>query len=452
MSGPKVVRVVTREELAVRCQAAMAGLRAVARALESRLRNEGNQAQAVAALAGRLQAVADDLAALRVNGLEARIQALTTFVRGEIDRIDSEAAKRAERKRQNDRRMLDTARALARALGQNSASGPALVKALDAAKGFEQSALDQLGSATEAAYSELKGRLQTESKARADVGMASRLLAGQDNTLVRWAADNAVEAKADARIERLLAQMQVLGENVSPLARRAYDLAQAEDSNDKAARVDSLVLELAEAASRAGRLATLKAKAASLKESLSTLVGNFDRLARDLEQVIAGSDEVALKRAIDQAEQALEKSLADTAATARRRAVLDGLKGLGYAVHESMETAWVKNGRVVLSRPDDQDYGVELGANPDAANMQVRLVGVARPSKPRSSQRDTAVEQKWCSEFERLRQHAATLGTQIEIKRAEGVGAVPVRTVENADLERARIADVARSSPQTLKK
>ena len=48
------------------------------------------------------------------------------------------------------------------------------------------------------------------------------------------------------------------------------------------------------------------------------------------------------------------------AATARRRAVLGGLAKLGYEVRETMATAWANDGRLVLRKPNANDYGIEL--------------------------------------------------------------------------------------------
>jgi hypothetical protein len=40
-----------------------------------------------------------------------------------------------------------------------------------------------------------------------------------------------------------------------------------------------------------------------------------------------------------------------------------------------MCTAWAQDGRLVVCKPNTADYGIELGASPDVARLQVRVVG-----------------------------------------------------------------------------
>jgi hypothetical protein len=41
-------------------------------------------------------------------------------------------------------------------------------------------------------------------------------------------------------------------------------------------------------------------------------------------------------------------------------------------VREGMGTAWTRNGRFVVKKPNATDYGVELAAPEDASRLQVR--------------------------------------------------------------------------------
>jgi hypothetical protein len=93
-----------------------------------------------------------------------------------------------------------------------------------------------------------------------------------------------------------------------------------------------------------------------------------------------------------------------------------------------METAWARDGRLIVTKPGRSDYGVELGAPPDASRLQLRLVGAETPSAPRTSSRDKDEEIMWCGEFQRLRAIVIAQGGGIEIERAVVAGAQAVKS------------------------
>jgi hypothetical protein len=120
------------------------------------------------------------------------------------------------------------------------------------------------------------------------------------------------------------------------------------------------------------------------------------------------------------------------AAEERRRVVLEGLASLGYEVSEGMMTAWVAGGRVVLRKPANPGYGVELSDGSQADVMQVRAVGIGNPVEVRDAGRDRDMEAIWCSEFGRLQSLVAKAGGSVVIEGARPVGQFPLRVV--ADL------------------
>jgi hypothetical protein len=83
------------------------------------------------------------------------------------------------------------------------------------------------------------------------------------------------------------------------------------------------------------------------------------------------------------------------AAEERRRAVLEGLASLGYEVSEGMMTDWVSGGRIVLRKPANPGYGVDLSGGSQTDVMQVRAVGIGHPADPRDAGRDKDMETIW---------------------------------------------------------
>ena len=166
------------------------------------------------------------------------------------------------------------------------------------------------------------------------------------------------------------------------------------------------------------------ATAETLKEAAAVLAG------------IDGAPE-SLGVVEEQAKAVLARSRADLTAHARRHAVLTGLATLGYQVTEVMETAWVRNGRVVLKKASQPGYGIEIGGGADAARLQVRSVAFRSASATVDPGRDRDAETMWCGDLARLRLQFAADGGEIVIERALAVGATPLRvvadTMEEAD-------------------
>lgn len=216
---------------------------------------------------------------------------------------------------------------------------------------------------------------------------------------------------AERRLDALLAELGILAGGAGDFARKAELAAHETDASRRALLTDSLVIDAAaQVAAVRGREATL----ARLREAAASLGGLLSREAVALRARMSaaadGDPELGVPM-IAEAGALVEADARDTASLARRRAVLSGLASLGYKVRESMASAWERDGRIVVRKPDATDYSVELGAPADAARLQVRLVGSEQPSSPRNARRDTDQETIWCSEFDLSRRNSPEPGT-----------------------------------------
>jgi len=120
--------------------------------------------------------------------------------------------------------------------------------------------------------------------------------------------------------------------------------------------------------------------------------------------------------------------------------LLEGLSKLGYDVRQGMETAWVRNGSIVLESPSYQGYGVEVGGDPSGM-VQLRTVKFGGSDLP-NAEADKTAETEFCSSFDKLRDGIAGAGGDIAIVRALRVGTTPVKQVS------APTAEVATEAPQ----
>jgi hypothetical protein len=150
-------------------------------------------------------------------------------------------------------------------------------------------------------------------------------------------------------------------------------------------------------------------------------------MAKRLETAIASNDPDPAAELAREALDLVAAEMRARAAAARRRAIFTGLAALGYEVREGMATAWARDGRIVVRKPDAMDYGVELGAPEDMARLQVRVVKAEGASSDAARDRDA--ETTWCAEFERLRSLLAKQGAELSLERALDPGTQPVKIV-----------------------
>jgi hypothetical protein len=107
-----------------------------------------------------------------------------------------------------------------------------------------------------------------------------------------------------------------------------------------------------------------------------------------------------------------------------------------------MATAWAKDGRLIVRKAGETDYGVQLSAPEDLSKLQVQLVGSDQPASPRDKTRDQDREVSWCSDLDRLRSLVASAGGDVSLAHALAPGAHPVKTVPSAILAPEYVAGV----------
>ena len=393
MSGPKVVRVRSREELADQCYAMIDLLRVSVQECEAFSRHHETldeasvrrRAGVVAELIAQTGAGAFDAVRKRCASEQEHVQ----FERAELERkiVGREAAD-AKRKRREE------------AIGQ--IKGQLGLKAEDLGRGTET----------------------TESQRK----LADALGAEVDGVEIL--------AQRDDRLEQLLAEIRVLDASSEgkALLETAGQLSSERDPTRYKMRMDSVGLEWAkrkqEIAARAARIA--RARKASL---------GLARISDEAAQGMRRRVEIALvapdvsEEVVAEADAFLVRHAQDAAATHRRRAVLQGLATLGYEVKQDLMTATPLDGRIVVKKPASSGYGIEVMMPKGAPRFQVKVVSFKGATEARSPARDRDAETSWCSEFSKLQAMLKKNGTDLTIEQAKGIGAVPVAEVAMSDTE-----------------
>lgn len=420
MSGPKVVRIVTREELVEICQGHLARVDAAhAEWIRIGRRNNCIDEEAIAEGQKRRQALAALLAANRFMDVQKHAPIEEAYLRRDMqDRLEKVAAAQAEA-RSRERRASDAGKTLLRLL---QAAGSQLESSLE--RGLFAGDADALATGF---------RLLAESSA-ATVRTSNELAAGlrdegSKRTFVQWMEELPSEP-ADASIERIehrIAEIALTLDAATTADMRArLDEAKTAPRARRSLLIDGLEVESArrlEAARHRGailedlRLLIAECEAASLVVAAG-LDGTATATVAELEGLAART------------RTALDVHRAAKAAAARRDALLKGLSELGYEVTEGMSTTTAEDGRLVMRSVSRPGYGVEIASVDAADRMQVRPVAFQNGGFGPDRARDRDAETIWCGDVSRLQESLAQWGGELAIERALPVGAVALKRIE----------------------
>ena len=431
MSGPKVVRVVTREELEAICRRQLALVRSAAAELARVLSSGGLLTDAIDSdIRTRISGLENQAQVGNFAIVQAQAPSLVLFLRAETKRhrdiaISKAAAAHAERQQ-----ILDAAASVSSALRRGGFPvAPELSEFIRTGSRKKLEELRAMRPVIDEGFRSLV-KLQPQKGPVASQVMAERLSRGvAQESLAQWLAGRAPGDDRSSRLSKLLAELEVLGNPalLDEATQRAARIDQEEGEERRRLLTDSLLLDVSAMVRRLKENDLLRERVADVDAELSTLtskgVGALRSRLSALDVAGAGTDAL-----LAECRAFIDKAARDEASASRRRAVLLGLAGLGYEVREGMETAWAEEGRLVVAKPGATDYGVELAGPPDASRLQMRVVGAELPALPRSRERDTEQETIWCGDVTQLLDSVGRAGTAITIERALPVGAQPLGT------------------------
>jgi len=431
MSGPKVVRIVTREEIIAICKDHLAQLEASLQQWERiGRRNEVVSDKEVERARTRHAKLRALLAADRFTELQKQVPAEIAYLKGDNERRLAEAASRAASARLYGSRLTTMAHQMLErsAIGKKPLSDQLKrdLEAIVQSKGVDREGAEKV--LAEALASRAVGATPTLTPEQ--LALAERLR-GQEKSrsLEEWLQDtlpeaDAVSLKTDKAIEEL--SLVAGEEEAAPLLAR-YRSTMAEPAGRRRQMLsDTLMLEvgnaLASAKARAETMRTLELRAASLS-TIDT------PQARELTQrafkVLSARDATAADVLTKQISAVVEQERKVLAAKAQRAAVVSALKELGYEVREGMETAAPLDGKVILRRAANTEMGVEVAGIHAGGRVQFRPIRFGPATSVGDTRRDRDIETLWCSDFDHLKRQISGSG-ELFVEQARPVGAVPV--------------------------
>jgi hypothetical protein len=362
MSGPKVVRIVTREEIIAICEDHLAQVEVALQRWERVGRRnqvlDDEDVRRARKRQGELRAL---LAADRFTELQKQVPDEIAYLQSDTQRRLSEAASKAASKRLYESRLADFARqALEKGVRGQKPLSKGLKRELEAVvqvNGTDhqkaEAALAQL-LATEMASG--PAALTPEQRA-----LAERLRGGdQTRSLDEWLQDALTEADAHAlKTDKAIEELSLIAgeQEAAPLAARYRAVLAEPVGRRRQMLADTLMLDtvnaLAAVKATAEALRSLELKAASLA-SMDT--PQAKELAQRVAAAVAGRDAAAAQTLMKQVAAVVEQERKALAARARQSAIVNALKDLGYEVREGMQTATAQDSNVVVRRAANAEW------------------------------------------------------------------------------------------------
>ena len=375
MSGPKVVRIVTREEIIAICENLLRQLdQTIATWTSEGQRMEELPDPEIASTLGRRRELGDLLTRDAFADLQANVPDEIAFLLVDLERRRQRSVEKLVQARQRRRQGRINAATLIKALESRGAIVPSELRAL--ASGEEK-------PDTEAVLARALAMLSSKENGLTEAQQehAKRLMIEAPG-MEAWKAVT-VENPRIERIDHQIAELQSLigAEQAAVFNERLRTIETMSFDAHQHLQLDSMIIDLAN----------------TLKET---------RAQRAFPAEVTPP--------------ATEERFAES----RRKAILNGLAQLGYEVHEGMETAWANDGQIVAKKPSLPGYGVEIGGQARHGRIQVRAVAV---TADRDTRRDKDIETLWCGEFSRLQELLAEQGDNLIIERAMGVGTAPLK-------------------------
>ena len=435
MSGPKVVRIVTREEVLALCTAELARLdAALGDWTRAGLRSDCVFEEDIAAAAARRKELAGLLAADRFMDFQKAAGQEIAYLAADLQVRLAKVAEEKAAARAFARRQCEAARALLNAL--RTKAEPLAEDLAARLEAVTAGASDPAAMATGfAALSNAGDDGAAERKRLAELHRTE----DTGPSLAEWMRGQPlpVDEARLLKVDRRLAELQLVA-SLPPALLSAREAVENESQGRRRALLlDSLELDVG------GLVAAAKARAA-LASELNLVLAGLAALAPkrhaelDARRAKLASD-AGFAALLSEAKAEADEAMKAIAANARREAILSALLGLGYEVDEGMETAWATEGQLVLRNAARPDYGVEITGTAEVERLQMRAVAFEDGDAASADAfRDRDAETIWCTEVGALRQQLAQAGTDLDIIKARAIGEVPLKRVKGRKAEERR--------------
>ncbi len=246
------------------------------------------------------------------------------------------------------------------------------------------------------------------------------------------------------KAERLLAELSLLQNHAgwSSLRERAAAIERETDPAFRRTQYEALALDCSTRLKNLQAHSEWRARLEAVLDRTSAATGPVvERLRAQLQTLLRAGNVVDLGDLERELTAAVATDDQRRLADERRQAILESLAAIGYELDGApMETALVSAGKLVIRKPGNAEYAVEMVVNSDLSLLQTAMVRHADTAELTEQQRlrDCEQEESWCGDHARLRDELARRGFNSAFKLQLPSGQHPVRVIVRSATERAR--------------
>lgn len=258
-------------------------------------------------------------------------------------------------------------------------------------------------------------------------------------------APSSKECKVLHKLDDLMAKVGALHDTAgwADLMRRATAIRAETDPHRRLQFFESLCLEAGTRLKALRAVATWQAAVDALLQEAAEYAGTaVDSVAAELRELRRAGRVVPIEPWKQRLAETKARELARLQREHKRRAILESLTALGYETSEGMGTALVEAGKLVIHKPGEADYAIELVSNADLSLVQTAMVRYSDSETLTEQQRlrDREREAEWCDDHKRIRDQLGQRGYATSFKMQMAAGAHPVRVVKRGTAPAARQA------------
>ncbi|WP_444995025.1 hypothetical protein [Aliikangiella sp. IMCC44359] len=441
MSGPKVVKIVTKQEMEAICRGQIA---AYQKAVEAFKKYAKKHDCLTSDLADELKLRLEKFSNVDINQyekLERDVSLQIDFLDSERRCIESQVVARKLNKQKKIQTLGYIKQQLINSCKESHIELPDILKKGSNLLLYSDDEVENLSEQLNELFHQLNMPSLTKETSLTDIQkeLVEQLKDNsQTQTVSQWysqqlSTEQVQKSPKTVRLMKVIAELDALECNdniVSDFISRANEMMFQEKESLFDLKLDSLVIEIAD---------FVKAKK-QLEEKVRLLNGLFEEIkAFDLlqfEDAFAQLRQESSQANFDNIDSLLEKVnqlksdvIENFSDIHRRKVLLAGLADLGYEISENLETAWVEGGKLVLKRPGNATYGIELIGPKGLDKFQTRIVS-NQDSSSRTKQQDKEEEESWCEGFSALKEHLLDVGSEIVVEKAISPGVSPIKETE----------------------
>ncbi|HBR54751.1 MAG TPA: hypothetical protein DEA82_11455 [Flavobacteriaceae bacterium] len=428
MSGPKVVRIVTPEERQMIKTRWLTRLQHAIENLKEYAHKNGVLNKDLIGGLDKTFAHYESISAEEYEKIEIEIPNQIKYLEKEKTNLVKKVTKQKTNTWNHYRQLKGTYVELQKLLKEQNI----LFDSVEEPKLVTKESIAQFSKQVDAMYDKLKKALQLQESLTAEQREIQKRLSNGDSLLLveEWSKNIPKDLNRKQKFEQTLTELYVddVSQNkIQEFLQRSNELNQ--NDTNYIVQLDSLILEAANFHKEQMELRTSKKE---LSEALQQLKGLNQELNVIIkwESLLTINNIKKIQEATQKSKQLYERLSETIIVETRRAAIKKALTKAGYEVNDSMETAWVENGRLVVKKAENSLYGVEFMSPKNLSRIQARVVADEDRSQERTQSLDKHQEEIWCNDFSEIRKILESEDLSIRIEKAHAVGTIPVKEVK----------------------